>query len=525
MAASFPRDARILDFSPRAPQGYKGRRRALLWPVLAYRVGLPVSPRPEKMDLFQRAVFGAVLHGINDPQQIADILNLHPDLVRIVKEFLVERGLIDEDDIVKRDAERRYREARFDLGERPDSFTTGYVFQEPFSGLLLPRLIETLKTADFTVQESGFPELQREGVIQPSRPYVEFPPTERPPVPSAADVMRAFEASRKARRGLRDPDEAEEGTGPRFLDRVKRVTFIEQQPELMYLSTFIFGHGLSGWEVADPFGLPTSPLTALAHKRLTKSTLLRNFVQRLTEEGSEDEETAPQHDPVEAALSTLQHEFGPQVDGHPLLQALLDAELAVSEFRAAPERQRQRRAKQALGAARGLLEHLLRAVRSRHSTAGVERQLIERDPLYNLRRIEAGAAALTFDLPLPSTLTSVKASDVYWMANREQSGKLRPLLVSILLSAATHPDHPFHALARSAPHFLQQFDEVLGWCGEAAHVTATPVDLEGVVEPALKRVYQAVRLLTTATPTAPSAGVTFRVAPEPQELEFDDLDL
>jgi hypothetical protein len=524
MAASFPRDTRILRFDPRAPQGYKGRRRDLLWPVLAYRVGLPVSPQLERMDLFQRAVFGVLLHGINDPQQIADILHLHPDLVKIVKGFLVKRGLIDQDDIVKADAERRYREARFDLGERPDGFTTGYVFQEPFSGLLLPRLVETLETADFTVLDSGFPEMQRGERV--SRPYVEFPPTERPPPPGPADVMRAFEAFRKARRGRWESDDEAEavGTSPRFLQRVKRVNFIEQQPELMYLSTFIFGHGLSGWEVADPFGLPTSPLTSLAHKRLTQSSHLRGFVQRLAEEsGAETPTTA---DPLEEALASLQHEFGSQVDDHPLLQALLEAELAVGEFRAAPESQRQRRARQALGATRSLVEHLLREVRSRHSTAGAERQLIERDPLYNLRRIEAAAAALSFSLPLPSTLTSVKVNDVHWMANREQSGKLRPLLVSILLSVGTSPDHPFHAAARSAPNFLQQFDEVLGWCGEAAHVAAEPVALEGLVEPALTRVYGAVKLLLTAkTPASTSLGPVFRVAPEPQALEFDDLDL
>ncbi|PTA66920.1 hypothetical protein [Deinococcus arcticus] len=521
MAASFPRDARILRFHPRAPQGYKGRRRDLLWPVLAYRVGVPVSPRAEQLDLFQRAVFGVLLHGINDPQQIADILNLHPDLVRIVKSFLVDRDLIDQDDIVKPDAERRYREARSDLGQRADGFTTGYVFQDPFSGLLLPRLVETLETADFTVQESGFPELHRgERVF---RPYVEFLPAERPAPPHATDVMRAFEASRKAQKGRWETDDDEEGAQARFLNRVKRVNFIEREPEVMYLSTFIFGHGLSGWEVADPFGLPTSPLTALAHRRLTTSKHLRTFVQHLSEErGAAD----TQHDPFEEALASLQHEFGPQVDDHPLLQPLLDTELAVTEFRAAPGNQRPRRARQALGAIRALAEHLLREVRSRHSAAGAERQMIDRDALYNLRRIEAAADALSFTLPLPATLTSVKATDVYWMANREQSGKLRPLLVSLLLSAGARPDHPFHAAARSAPDFLQQFDEMLGWCGEAAHVGPAPAELESRVEPALERVYRATHLLLTASgPSPASPQATVRVAPEPQHLEFDDLEL
>lgn len=520
MAASFPRDTRILRFNPRAPQGYQGRRRDLLWPVLAYRVGVPVSPRPEQMDLFQRAVFGMLLHGINDPQQIADVLQLHPDLVRIVKEFLKERGLIDGDDIVKADAERRYRNARFDLGESADGFTTGYVFQDPFSGLLLPRLVETLETADFTLNEKGFPELRRgERSFQS---FVEFPPSEKPPVPSAADVMRAFEASRRAQRGSRDLEGEEEGAQAKFLKRVKRVNFIEEKPELMYLSTFIFGSGLSGWEVADPFGLPTSPLTNLAHKRLAKSSLLRSFVQRLAEDGSEA--TQAGHDPVKEALTRLKHVFGP-VDDHPLLQALLDVELAVGEFRIASESQRQRRARQALGAMRTLVEHLMREIRSQYSTAAVERQLIEGDALYNVQRIEGAAAALQFELPLPSTLTSVKRHDVSTMANREYSGKLRPLLVSLLLSVSVHTDHPFRFAAKENPAFLEQLDEVLGWCGEAAHVSANPISFEDRVEPALSRVYQAVKLLNVNTSSILTHDSTSRVAPEPPELEFDELEL
>ena len=524
MAESFPRDTRILRFNPRAPQGYQGRRRDLLWPVLAYRVGVPVAPQSQKMDLFQRAVFGLLLHGINDVHQLADILKLHPDLVRIVKDFLCERGLIDQDDIIKPDAERRYRESRFDLAEQPDGFTTGYVFQEPFSGLLLPRLVETLVTADFTLLESGFLELRRGEKV--FRPFVEFAPAERPPPPNAADVMRAFEASRKAQRGRWEADEEDggTGTGPRFLRRVQRVNFIESQPELMYLSTFIFGSGLSSWEVADPFGLATSPLTPLAHKRLAKSGRLQAFVQRLDETATSDSD--PRTDPVEEALSGLRLQLGAPVDSHPLLQPLLDAELAAGEFRAAHESQRQRRARQALGAARSLTEHLLREVRVRHPTAGAERQLLDGDRRYNLRQIEGAAEALSFETPLPAPLTSVKRNDVYWMANREDSGKLRPLLVSLLLSAVDAPAHPLHATAVHDPRFLREFDEVLGWCGEAAHVGTAPTDLEGRVEPALQRIYQAVRLLLGSERVVePSVGTTFRVAPEPQELEFDDLDL
>lgn len=521
MAASFPRDTRILRFNPRAPQGYQGRRQDLLWPVLAYRVGVPVSPRPEQMDLFQRAVFGVLLHGVNDPQQIADILNLHPDLVRIVKAFLVDRDIIDRDDIVKPDAERRYREARFDLGVRADGFTTGYVFQDPFTGLLLPRLVETLETADYTVKDSGFPEVYRgERVF---RPYIEFLPSERPAPPRAEDVMRAFEASRRAQKGRWAPGDEEDGAEARFLSRVKRVNFIERNPEVMYLSTFIFGHGLSGWEVADPFGLPTSPLTALAHKRLPRSKHLRAVVQRLSEDHREDQ---PERDPVEEALATLEQEFGPDAERHALLQPMLDAELAAAEFRAAPDSQRPRRARQALGATRALAEHLLREVRARHSTAGVHSQLIDGETWNNHKRIEAAAAALSFTVPLPATLTSVKKSDVYWMANRDQSGKLRPLLVSLLLSADSHADHPFHAAARRAPDLLQQFDEVLGWCGEAAHVGPAPADLERRVGPALERTYEAVHLLLdVSAPSAVTSSPTIRVAPEPQELDFDDLDL
>ena len=235
MAASFPPDARILRFDPRPPQEYHGRRQDLLWPVWAYRVVVPDSPPAELMDPFQRAVFGMMLHGIVEPEDIAQRLCLHPDLERIVQAYLENRSLIDAQKIVKKDAEIRYRNARFQLGEQADRFTTGYVFQDPFSGLLLPRLVRKLEQADVTILDSGFPAL-RVG-DRTVRPFAELPPPARPPAPGQADVLGAADAFQRVRQRSRSTDDV---SGTQFLERVQRVNFIEDQPELMFLSTHSF---------------------------------------------------------------------------------------------------------------------------------------------------------------------------------------------------------------------------------------------------------------------------------------------
>lgn len=534
MAASFPADARILRFNPRLPQGHAGARRDLLWPVWAYRVVVPVASQPERMDLLQRAVFGLMLDGLVQPEEIADRLQLHPDLVRVIQKYLRDRSMVGDHGIVKKDAERRYRDARFQLGEQADRFTTGYVFQDPFSGLLLPRMVQTLETPEVLPAEDGFPQLRLgEHLV---RPFVEFPPVERPPVPSPADVLGAAEAFARAQRTVRtDPspdDEEEPGRSPRFLQRMQRVNFIEEQPELMFLSTFVFGDGPAAWEVADPFGLPTSPLTALAHQRLRRSKGLAQLVERLGVVMSEEPGTPG--DSTVRALSALEQRLGPVLENHPLLQPLIDAELNHQDFLAAPADQQPRKARASLQGTRLLLEHLFRELRARFSTAQVDRQLVDGDRHYNLQRLDHAAASLGFETPLPPTLTSVRVNDVYWMANRDQSGKLRPLLAAILLSAREHPAHPLRTAAPQEPRLLQQLDEALGWCGEAAHAGVPSVAVEERPSPALEVAYLAVRNLcpltafrddvTTPRLSTPPATPTLRVAPEPLDIGVDDLE-
>ncbi|QFP75010.1 hypothetical protein [Deinococcus sp. AJ005] len=486
------------------------------------------------MDLLQRAVFGMMLHGLVEPEEIAGRLQLHPDLVRIIQKYLRDRSMVGEHGIVKADAERRYRSARFQLDEQPDRFVTGYVFQDPFSGLLLPRLVQALEIPEVTVADGGFPQLRLgERLV---RPFVEFPPPTPPATPSPADVLGAAEAFARAQRRVRTdvaPDDDEQpGRSPRFLQRMQRVNFIEERPELMFLSTFVFGDGPGAWEVADPFGLPTSPLTALAHQRIRHSKGLAQLVERLGAVAAE--KPAPARDPVEGALAALEQRFGFGLERHPLLQPLIEAELGHQEFLGAPVAQQSRKARASLQGTRLLLENLFRELRARFSTAQVERQLVDGDRDHNLRRLEHAAAALGFETPLPSTLTSVKVGDVFWMANRDQSGKLRPLLAALLLSARDHSAHPLRAAAAEEPCLLQRLDEALGWCGEAAHAGTPSVAVEERASPALEVAYLAVRHLCPPTPSredvhatspsTPAAAQTLRVAPEPLHIGFDDLE-
>ncbi|PYE54070.1 hypothetical protein [Deinococcus yavapaiensis] len=533
MVASFPREAPILRYRLYDHRIPVARRRDLLWPVWAYRVVAP-RPRSRRWNFLQRAVTGLLLRGYHDDVAIADLLHLHPDLVRVVRRQLVDNGTTFEDGLVKPDAARRLRDETFDLAQNLDDFITGYVFQDPFSGLLLPRLASTIETPDVTFDDRGFPVLLFNN--RSHRPFVELPTGAPPATPTPRDVLDAVTRFERARHGSSEAFEDDDRPA-NVARRVDRVNFIEDRPHLMFVSTYLyFEEGDQDWNVCDPFGLRTSPLTTVVKRRSRDSKNLAAFVERLHERVTPEGEAsyASVLDRVQAdAEREVERHFGQRAQEHPLYQWLLECELAHQELRSASDKHAERKANEALKATRKLIEGVLAVVRDAHATAGVEQHLIEHDRTYNARRLDAMAQSLGFVTPLPERLSSVKVSDVYAMANRAWTGKLRPLLVATLIAAYRDARHPLRAVATRDPTFLHDLESAIHWGGGAAHVPNAddaPLPPAVTVAPNARDVaYRALSALCFTDPSAlrsfgATASPAVGVVDEPLDDGIDDLD-
>ena len=81
--AAFGESGTYLKFGERP----HGSARAVLWPVWVHRVLYPEVTRA-RLNLFQRAVLGLIRAQVVRAEAIAELTNLHEDLVKLILAFL-----------------------------------------------------------------------------------------------------------------------------------------------------------------------------------------------------------------------------------------------------------------------------------------------------------------------------------------------------------------------------------------------------------------------------------------------------
>jgi hypothetical protein len=95
-------------------------------------------------------------------------------------------------------------------------------------------------------------------------------------------------------------------------------------------------------------------------------------------------------------------------------------------------------------------------------------KLASSDKEFNRRLLDAMAADLGFQAPLPETLSSVRRGKVQH-AEQHATGSLRPLVVLALLCADGNDNHPLRRAARTTPDLLHRLDELATDRDRAAH--------------------------------------------------------
>lgn len=267
----------------------------VLWPVLGYRLTAPVLPARHKSNPLERALLGLVRSGIGDPAELSELLGLAPELAQHIMRRLADGYQPALDSRMRlTDYGHRILDGA-DEGSLRE--TTGWIFQDPWTGELWDKFVVELPTVPIVGEKKiggGYaPEIDlgTEGKPFVYAPWLIEPRSVAHVQPQAADILRSVR--------LLNADNAEhedEGSNRRFKQAdISKVTYLDAAPEAMYCVTALRALLNSGnrdaWSIGDPFRpgkesirmrraltlqLPAYPFIA---KRLAKLLGLQNVDQ------------------------------------------------------------------------------------------------------------------------------------------------------------------------------------------------------------------------------------------------------
>ena len=498
-----PESTDILFYKPKSHVNYRqGGRRFLLWPVYAYRVLAP-KPRPSALNIFQKAVLGFCRTGESKKENIAKILHLDIELVDTVLSELRVSNLINPDFSLTSKGGRILDE---ELDELPAEIVNSFVFQDPWTGKLWPRIVEHREYARAEYEgDSRYPTLLigSKGSNRRFKPFVKTGDQDvMPRTPQVSEILDARRQYEKDKRkvfqslsGDQDFSTEEEDDGfsysPIEDPEFKSITIIDEEPELFFLTTYVYIpdyrlHSLE-WYVCDPFGYgASSSLRKSIERLMSKDPNLKKFIDEFIQDvlgetqQYEDEIVTLQSD----AKTFIQRELTDLIELYPFYNQLLAMERSFQEclrYEMLNEDCPKDKLGDVLVKAGISLEAVFRYFHSKY-------QVKDAWKIYDLPNwkdrnsiLNEIAASLGFAAALPTGLAGIPPADIRRACN-SGGGTLGERLIANLLIAHRVPEHPFHRTASVLPKMFVELKTIMRLRGLSAHDTDSDTDLALVTD-------------------------------------------
>jgi hypothetical protein len=504
MASSSPNwnRARVLGYASAPPAD---ARVCVLWPAWAYRVTAPVL-KQRGLDIFERVVLALCETGLREPARIGRVIKLDARLCAHIMEQSMASGRLT----ARSEVTDAGREAlRTGTSALTPEWQVCYVFEDPFTGTVWPRVAENLNEAYVVRSDRAGVELElaTAGKSDRARARRVLPPDRALLRPSPARVVEAAATSRAAherfrvaeferRAGLRAMSAApQEVAAPRSTEfanspELLRVAYLND-PEPVYLLGFIeLGNDAAtesaeAWTAYDPFGLgPSEFFQSLVYRFGRDDGSLDAEVQARTK--AEIARAGARFQEADRELRellelSLVQEFGPEIrDDADTFDLMLELETAV----AGPVRDEavERIAHTALRLYEVLFRRLLRTYPLSPTQFGSYLRVRQ------LRRalLEQAAQSLGFH-QVTAFYTGIADDELRKTQESSDKAFLKSMFVLSLLAATEYPDHPLRAMAQQQPDLpvvLTTLNELrnrgahadrdatnphdTGWCRQAA---------------------------------------------------------
>lgn len=486
-------DSRVLNFG--APRASK-MTQYLLWPVLGYRLSAPLVQAKRSVNFIESAVLGLIRTGVTDKQKIAQLLGLANELVaHICRKLADDRPpALDELMRITQDGRQMLEDSEVESTKQ----RTGWIFQDPWSGEVWRRFVDHLPTVPINGEVAGQLEIDigTEGHPFAIRPIVIEPKVISTSQPSARDVLRSVSVIDAKKVGHSD-DESADVIAPYCEDDLRKVTYIDSEPELMYcLTALVVETGLDStgsWTINDPF------FPRVESMRLHKALSLRfeeypqvpRRLAKLLGLDASEKVVNLQHILNRVDLTAemeIKARFGTLGEEYEVFDRLLKLEIKLQQMLAAggsadPE--------EVFTACGKLLERLMKRINREFSPSPIARVLELRKGTRCKEIMGWDTAAALRELGylhVPDSLTGIDQGQLKNAMLSKQGvefkGSLMQLVLAALITALAVPKHPLKVLAISHPDLLSRIDAIAKGRNPSAHDNEIVIDLHLQIEKA-----------------------------------------
>jgi len=505
MAESFKCDTPVLDFSPYRPATHSryAERRFILWPAYSYRIVAP-RPRSRPLNLMQRAVLNLCRAGVRELEEIGKKLAIHRDLAAVVFLELENLALLTKTGVP---TEKGLRTLAEDIDESYDMIT-GHVFQNPWGGELWPRFVDRLQYCEVEYKENGFPRLLRGTRGNPAsfEAYAVLPRECMSPKPSPPEIIDAVarhtRASQHREELWEEEDEHDfEPISACFGQSIQKVSFIEDTPSPVYLTTYLYSpeDTPSEWYVCDPFGLGVSQrLRRWVEDVMRKDNRLFEIVAKFAKSGIEnglEEHNRWLETLRQEAVLKIEQRFSIEMRQYALFEPLVQMEWAAQEALYFGENCPVYKLKSSLRSCLTMIEAFFRAmaggyplndvwklvyVKRVNQNSGKESWYPQREKKIVQATYLQAAQDVGFDGPFPESMLNTEPKAIKSVAEYGIFWKLRALVVATVFAAWINPKHPLRDAAVRMPGMLREIDEIANQGGKAGHANDEMIALEDV---------------------------------------------
>ena len=228
----------------------QGKARAILWPLLVYRVLYPEVQQP-KMNLFQKTVMRLIRAKTHDAQDIATLTGLHTNLIKLIQAQLLGQGWINDQATHLTDSGLK---AINEEDQQSELLTSGFLFQDAVTGKLWPRIEERLAVIEPTNPDEQFPKFvqnRKTGrLLEPFKPRFKekqyTAPSTRETLQAWRDYRSDYRAARQLYGSAQPPNQV----------KLSGLTYQCEHPESAWIIVWITAsHNSKLWSIKDPFGI------------------------------------------------------------------------------------------------------------------------------------------------------------------------------------------------------------------------------------------------------------------------------